>query len=399
MKILFIGVFADQKQIDKLNSLSQPHAMLSVAAIKHTRLIGDGFEKIIGKNCSKLFLVPIGIYPQCRLIWFWNKKNNTENYIPFINILIIKQISIAFYLFFYILWWYLKQPFKEKKYIVFSSLYLPFLISVSPWKFVKNFKIISFVPDMPEYEFSYSKTKFSIKSILVPLYIGLSKRFVSITDYFIFITNYMVDFYPNKPYSIIEGFTESIIDGEVNVINQDKKAIMYAGSLFEKFGIRILINAFLNIDGDYELWLFGNGDMDEEIKMFAATDLRIKYFGNKSNIEILAYEKRAKLLVNPRPSNYEFTKFSFPSKLMEYMISGTPVLTTKLPGIPVDYYDKMYFIESETVEGVTESLLNCLSKSQEELNLFARKTLLYVLNEKNNVVQIDKLLKSINNSL
>ena len=135
--------------------------------------------------------------------------------------------------------------------------------------------------------------------------------------------------------------------------------------------------------------------MENEIIVLSEIDSRIKYFGNRPNDEILDYEKRAKLLVNPRFSNFEFTKYSFPSKLMEYMVSGTPVLTTKLPGIPEEYHDKMYFIEEESEEGLKESILNCISKSQEELNLFGNNAKYYVLSVKNNIIQIKNLNKRL----
>lgn len=394
MRVLFIGVYADDETISYINKSSKNEGSVSVAAIKYTRLIGEGIKQDIGKKCTNLFLVPIGMFPTSKLIFWFPRKKAGNYYIPFLNILVIKQIMIASYLLCFSFYWYFKNRGNENKYIIFSFVYLPFLIGVAPLKILKNIFITTFVPDMPEFEFSYSKSDFSFKKFLVPIYIYLSKKIISITDYFVFITKFMVDCYSKRPYSIIEGFTDSKMIEE-KVIYAEKKAIMYAGALFEKFGVKLLINAFINIPGDYELWLFGNGDMEKEIKLFTATDSRIKYFGNRPNIEILEFEKRAKLLVNPRFSNFEFTKYSFPSKLMEYMVSGTPVLTTKLPGIPEEYLDKMYFIEEESEIGLKESILNCMSKSQEELNLFGNNAKSYVLSVKNNIIQIKNLNKRL----
>ena len=232
--------------------------------------------------------------------------------------------------------------------------------------------------------------------MLIPLYVKFSKKIININDFFVFITEKMREKFLLRPNVIIEGFTDfnDYSDKPNNIIG-NKNAIMYAGGLYEKFGIKMLIDAFMDIKGDYELWFFGMGEMEEQINSSILIDSRIKYFGNRPNIEIIEFEKMAKILVNPRPSDNEFTKYSFPSKLMEYMVSGTPVLTTKLSGIPDDYIDKMYYIELETVNGIKDSILKCLSKSQEELDLFGIKTKIYVLKEKNNVIQINKLLKII----
>lgn len=400
MKILFVGVYANQNYISKLNKLSRVDAAISIAAIKYSHLIGEGLKSNIGNDSTNLFLMPIGMYPECKLL-FWNKRKiDTNYYIPFINIIFLKQISISLYLFYFSIKWYLKYRGKEKKMIVFSFVYLPFLIGILPLKLFSNFFITTFVPDMPEYEFSYSKSKrFSFKNCFVPLYIFLSNRIISISDYFVFITKFMVDYYSRRPYSIIEGFTDSTLIPDEKVVYTDKNAIMYAGSLFEKFGVKLLIEAFMNIKGDYELWLFGTGDMEKTIINFSKTDTRIKYYGNKSNEEILSYEKKAKLLINPRFSNNEFTKFSFPSKLMEYMASGTPVLTTKLPGIPDDYADKMFYIETETLSGMVKSISDCLEKKQEDLENFGKAAKSFVLNEKNNIRQMKKVLESINEEI
>lgn len=399
MKVLFIGVYADSNLIDKLNNKSNSNGSLSIAAIKYTRLIGEGFKHNIGENSTNLFLVPIGMYPVCK-VFLWNNREIDGNYyIPFINIIFLKQLTISLYLFYFSSKWYFKNAGNEKKVIVFSFIYLPFLIAIAPLKFLKNIYVASFVPDMPEYEFSYSKNKSSLKEILIPLYINLSKGIVRINDFYVYITKYMQNSFGNKPYLIIEGFTDARIDATQGEIFNNKNALMYAGSLFEKFGLRLLLEAFYEIEGNYELWLFGNGDMEKEIELYSLKDPRIKYFGNRPNNEILEFEKKAKLLVNPRLTDNEFTKYSFPSKLMEYMSSGTPVLTTKLLGIPDDYFDKMFYIESETVEGVKKSILNCLLKSQEELDGFGNNAKSFVLQEKNNFIQIEKLIKIMNEKL
>ena len=132
--------------------------------------------------------------------------------------------------------------------------------------------------------------------------------------------------------------------------------------------------------------------MEQEIELSLKKDPRIKYWGTRPNQEILSFEKKAKLLVNPRFSINEFTKYSFPSKLMEYMASGTPILTTRLPGIPEDYADKMYYIDDESVAGLKTSLISCLSKSDDELYDFGKHTREYVLTHKNNIIQISNLL-------
>ena len=395
MRFLFIGVYAEQSVVTKLNELSQKEAYMSVAAIKYTRLISEGFTHNVGENCTNLFLVPVGMYPVCK-IFYWNKtKIGNDYYIPFINFILIKQLSIMLYLFFFALKWYSKNTRNQKCCIVFSFLYPPFLLAIAPLKVFKNIKTISFVPDMPEFAFSYSATKISFKKFLIPVYIKISQKIVDLNDFYIFITKFMQTSFKNKPFLVIEGFTDANLIANEQNLDKKQNAIMYSGALFEKFGLRMLLDAFCTLTGDYEMWLFGSGDMQDEIYKYIINDKRIKFFGNRPNAEVIEYQKRASLLINPRFTSNTFTKYSFPSKLMEYMSTGTPVLTTRLAGIPDDYNDKMYYIEIETVDGFKESIIKCLSKPKQELKLFGENAKNYVLHKKNNFLQIRTLINQL----
>ena len=101
------------------------------------------------------------------------------------------------------------------------------------------------------------------------------------------------------------------------------------------------------------------------------------------------------LLVNPRPTNEEYTKYSFPSKNMEYMASGTPVLTTHLPGMPKEYNEYVFLLDEETEAGVAYALDSIFSRSTEELHQKGLAAKEFVMKEKNNVVQASKVLAKI----
>ncbi len=63
----------------------------------------------------------------------------------------------------------------------------------------------------------------------------------------------------------------------------------------------------------------------------------------------------------------------FLQKNIEYMASGTPLLTTKLPGMPKEYYPYVFLIENESVEGYAKALESVLAQSDEELYVFGEK--------------------------
>ena len=124
----------------------------------------------------------------------------------------------------------------------------------------------------------------------------------------------------------------------------------------------------------------------------AEQDPRIRYLGIAPNETVIGAEIRATLLINPRPSDEEFTRFSFPSKNLEYMASGTPVLTTDLPGMPREYLPYVYLFKEETDPGMAETLRQVLSLPAETLHGKGAAAKRFVLSEKSNLVQGRRIL-------
>ena len=396
MKALFIGIYANNKLIELINRNSNNTSQISVAAIKYSKMVSDGFISVL-PNSTNLFLVPIGMFPDCKIIFFNNTKYNTNNtkYIPYINLFLLKQLCIGLYVLYFTLKWYLFN-LNEKKYIFFGFLYFPFLLPMIPFKFFPNLKIISFVPDLPAYIFTYTKSSNKLKNTFIPLLVFITNISTKMNNYLVFITKYMSIHFPKMKHFIIEGFTDiKLIDDTDNYFLENKNAIMYAGALYDKFGIKTLIEAFSELQENYELWLFGYGDLTSYIIEQSHNDQRIKFFGNVPNEQILDFEKSARLLINPRPLNHEFTKFSFPSKILEYMTSGTPVLTTRLLGIPDEYSDKLFFLENDDKISIKNGILYHMNLSDIVLNNFGQKSKRFAIEEKNYIKQISNLVSYI----
>lgn len=217
------------------------------------------------------------------------------------------------------------------------------------------------------------------------------KRF----DIFCFITESMNEVnVENKPYVVIEGMTP----GGRRVESEAKRGlVVYAGGLYEKFGVKKLVEAASEVTEieDFELHLYGEGNCVDYINEVSQRHPNIKYMGAVSLDQILEKESQASLLVNPRPTGEDFTKYSFPSKTLEYMYSGRPVLTTKLSGIPDEYNDYLFFIEDESVEGIKNAIVGVLSRNESDLASFGKTAQDFAINVKNNERQALKLWNTL----
>ncbi len=369
----------------------------SVAAVKYAELINKGFKSQILSDRSYFHIVvpPVAPYPSFKKLFFSKAVSEDKRlYIPFCNVTILKQFSQLIALLFYILKWYNTHPGQKR--IVFSSIQLVFLLAAIPFKLGKRIKTISFVPDVPQFQYSYTTEKSRLKRLFTPLYISLCKQLYRSLDGFVFITEYMKELFPSRPYYIMEGITDLFEEkGEIDSMNRkhDNFILMYAGSLYEQMGINKLVDAITSINNDkIELWLFGIGDSVPYIVNASKTDPKIIYKGAVDNKTVIEAEREVDLLVNPRPTENLYTKYSFPSKTIEYMQSGTPLLTTHLAGIPKEYDEFLYYIEDESVEGIRNAICKCVKISREEMKEKGERAKTFVQCNKNYKTQISKIL-------
>ena len=198
-----------------------------------------------------------------------------------------------------------------------------------------------------------------------------------------------------KPYVVIEGHCDSKMAQRENLLENKSqpKVMMYAGGIHKEFGIQRLVDAFVAADiPGWECHIYGDGNYQNELTQLCKTQQNVKYFGQQPNALVVENQLKATLMVNPRLTDAEYVKYSFPSKTLECMVSGTPLLTTNLPGMPKSYHPYVYLFEEETTEGfqkVLEQVLTLDEKTLYEKGVCAKE---YALNEKNNVSQAQKLL-------
>lgn len=256
-----------------------------------------------------------------------------------------------------------------------------------------NVKLCLIVPDLPEYMANSTGFIWTLRGLiqkdtysLVPYF----KSFVLLADAMVTRLNAQ-----NKPWIRIEGMIDPDEHPKTDAINKlpDKKILMYSGTLAYRYGILDLLEAFEGITNpEYELWIFGSGNTEKTIHGKVKTDKRIRFFGLVSREKVLEMQQSASVLINPRSSKGEYTKYSFPSKTMEYLLSGKPVIMRKLHGIPEEYHDHLFFTSDDSVESLQKAIVNVCEMSKEYRIDFGKKAREFVLNEKNYLLQVEKII-------
>ena len=405
MKLFYITNYNDEQEFWKIveESKTKPAGAAS-QNFEGLLLKGLANQDDVDVTACSFRLVPS--YPNHKkILWGGYKdkliKNVSVIYLPFINLPIFKQIGFSLAIVPEVIKWLIKNR-KEPKAIIFTCINVPMVFSVIFIRLFFRCSVVAIVPDLPSMVLNYSELV-GIKNLLKYPYVWLSRMVEHRFDAYVFLTEPMnkVINRKNRHYIVVEGIAdvENCLD-DYNTDNSSKKGIMYAGALYKQFGIEALIKGFMRMHNpEIELWLFGAGDMETEIIQYAMNDSRIKFLGMRPREEVIEYELKAVLLVNPRPSDQHFTEYSFPSKTLEYMATGTPLLTTRLPGIPSEYFEYTFVLENETEEGIASRLESILLISCNELDKVGQRAKEFVLENKNSIVQAKKIIDMIEKNL
>ena len=290
----------------------------------------------------------------------------------------------------------LKNGFKDVKQennLIIYALHSPFLLAAALLK-RKICTTCVVIPDLPEFMSGNVGFIRKLAKIIDGFFINFCLKRM---DCYVLLSPFMRDTLPikNKPWVLMEGIYDTSTEIS-NITKNKKRTILYTGNLSKRYGILELIEAFHQIDNDnYCLWICGDGDGKEDVLKMAEIDKRIDYKGVASHDDVLTLQRQATVLINPRSSKGEYTKYSFPSKTMEYLASGTPTIMCHLPAIPAEYDSFIFYIKDESVEGIKNKLIEICEKPDEELASFGKKASDFIKNEKNAVVQTGKIIEMI----
>lgn len=233
---------------------------------------------------------------------------------------------------------------------------------------------------------------------------SLAPRYIRMFDSYVLLTEQMGKVVnPHKrPQMVMEG----IVDPESTVLETTAgketsiKRIIYAGGIDAAFGLRELMQGVSSLHRpDLRLEIYGSGPMVDEIREYSRHHPGVVYGGVVENSQIVKMEREAWLLVNPRLSDKEYTAFSFPSKNMEYMASGTPLLTTRLPGMPEEYLQYVHTVERETPEGFAAAIEKILSLSPDRHSALGEAARRFVTTRKDFRTQGRRIAEFINSQL
>ena len=387
MKILLLGSLISAAQMEQLNSNSKEKA--SVAPVNYETMLAKGLVEN-GAKVDALSVPAVAAFPHSIYKHIDGKQETIENniqirWVPFINIQGLKQLTIKKNMEKLLEQWLQENKDVKDKVVLMYSIYPPY--TEPAVRLCKEYgcHLSAVITDLPEYMYSWKNMKglrgwYSQK---------LSEKMLELQgrcDSYILFTKPMAAKMgiEDKPYIVSEGFCDaSIFDDIPDQEKYPRKTIVYGGNLSRLYGIQNLVKGFMQTDLDVELHLYGAGGDAAFIEECAKKDSRIKFFGRVDRKTLLVALKKAHLLVVNKPTADDYSNYSFSSKILEYMASGTPLLTTKVGGMPEEYWKYCYFIVDETCDGIAQTIKSVMEKTAEELRNKGVRARKFAIEQKN----------------
>lgn len=404
LDLLFLGrLFPREKETEIKNKMKT--GMQDAANALQWNII-DGLE---ANECGRMKILnylPVDSYPNG-----YTEKNieafhfaHTDKYdcqdlnVGCTNLSVIKQFANVYPFKREMKKWVLDKNEGKKVLVLYTASSMFLTLAKYAKKLNPQVEVCCIIADLPE--FATASDLHGIRKAYSSYQTNKCASLYKYIDKFVLLTKQMAERLKIKvPFTVIEGIApenDSDLKSETAEKYTNKKYILYTGTLNYKFGIGELLDAFKLIEAkDVCLLICGFGQAEERIKQDMKRDSRIVYLGKVNRIDALALQRNATVLVNPRQNNEEFTKYSFPSKTMEYLSSGVPLVAYKLDGMPGEYDSYINYVPDNSPESLAREISKVLDMSDEERACAGKTAQAFVAENKNYIVQSKKILDFI----
>ena len=168
----------------------------------------------------------------------------------------------------------------------------------------------------------------------------------------------------------------------VNDPTPGKPVVLFSGAMTKWAGVRFLLEGFREVKRrDIELWLCGPG-LSLDVERAVESDPRIRWLGLLGEQELKEASRQATVFVNPRPSSIPDNRTNFPSKVLEYLSYGRPVISTWTAGLSPEYRDVLVVLARETPATLGETIEEVVAWDDPKRRDNARRILSFLMSKK-----------------
>lgn len=389
-RVLYLGYLIAPDKADEYQGIS---------------IAGNKMQWNVVKNLAKnddveitcVTITPHAAFPHEGTIWSRGKVAELvpgvrSHEISFCNLPVIKQFWQIFSVYHTAM-----RLMKKREYdVVFCFNLFPQIGIPARW-IKKRYSGIDMVCLLADFPIDDNTNRMGGSTILRRIFEQSTWKSMKLCDRYIVLNKHGIDKYlPGKSHIVVDGGVDE--DDIKRYDNPAEKCgehnILFCGALTEYNGVLKIIEAMEYLgDTDIVLDIYGGGYLEETVKMAAIKNPKIRFHGRVSNSEAMQRQREAWLLINPRLVEDPIAQVTFPSKTFEYLLSGTPVLSSHLNGYGKEYNRHIIFVEGERPVDYANKIREILLTDKLSLQKLAKDAQTFVKTEKNWDVQAEKIYR------
>ena len=193
-------------------------------------------------------------------------------------------------------------------------------------------------------------------------------------DYGIVLSEEAKHFFNKSAKTVIMegGVVPERFDGIAPIGHDKITRFLYAGTFSEVTGVDVLLKAISLIsDPDLEFYFSGKGELVREVISAAEKDQRVKYLGFMNDEEYIKVLNNTHVFINPRNMGFKQNRNNFPSKVLEYLACGRPVISTRFPGY--NRFEDYFIFCDDGMEPLKNAIENAATISAAEYSEYYSK--------------------------
>lgn len=405
MKLICCSSIYRMKTYGELSKKSK--VPLSLADHNLNSSIIAGLDQVLGTPAALVNQEPIPCFPAYPQILFWKKDwkhaaQAQDRNCGCINLPVVKQLTRAATA--YAALKKLVEQAKDPQVVILTyDLHWEICVAMAavrkkyPWVHIS-----AVLPDIPSVMADINKGNRRKLKMHARMKMSQINRF----DSYVLLTRHMTDYVDvkGKSYVVMEGIYREqagfgAAQGKAPVSLADagsgKKIVFYAGQLNSRYGIRQLVAAVQQIyekHPEYVLWICGSGELEGYLKEQAKRYPFLTFYGYQNTQSVRFLQQQATVLVNPRQNTGVYTRYSFPSKTMDYLASGKPVIGYKLDGIPDEYDEWIYYVQGGTLDALAQKITEVCGLPLCEREAMGKKSRAFILEQKNPAKMCERIV-------
>jgi glycosyltransferase involved in cell wall biosynthesis len=380
--LVFVGAFVDPDAAPDDPAYSAAGTLMQQRLLASLRDAGLAAEEVIALRTAVSF-------PRSRRLLFGFRRATlpggiAASLLPFINVPPLKQLSSGLAVFALLTRWARRRKRTPRAILLYNVACPPAVFSLLAGRFTGS-KVFAVVADLQVPGSGYLDDTL-LRRCDYWLQHSSLRRF----DGLIALTDRMAsDHAPAVPAIRMEGAVPPELETGDTASDESESAgrpftLMYAGELSELKGLPLLLSAFARLEGPgYRLWITGKGELRAALEAAATRDPRIVYRGFPPYEQVLDLYRRADVLVNPHSTRHLSARYLFPSKLLEYLATGTPVISTPCtPEVGQEYGDVLVLMREESTDELVAAVRRVETMPAEERRALGQAARRLVLERK-----------------